>query len=64
MGRIDVTNSIATMAVGEIWHINPTCVNMQTVRNACSIANRLSDKLFSASCPGYTEPCITVKRIR
>lgn len=64
MGRIDITNSIATMEPGEIWHINPTCVNMQSVRNACSRANSSTDKLFSASCPGFSEPCITVTRIR
>lgn len=64
MGRVDVLRSIDTMEKGEVWHINPACVNMQTVRNCCSIANKTTDKCFSASCPGYEEPCITVIRTK
>lgn len=64
LGNIDIPRSIDTMTVGETWHINPAHVRMQTVRNCCSRANRSSDKVFSTSCPGYSDPCITVVRIR
>lgn len=64
MGRIDVPKSLDTMEVGEIWHINPSVVKMQSIRNCCSIANRDSDKVFSASCPGFSDPCITIRRLK
>lgn len=63
-GRIDVPRSIQTMSRGETWHINPSCIKMQTVRNCCSLANTSTDRLYTVSCPGFTEPCITVKRLK
>ena len=63
MGRIDIPSSLQTMERGEIWRINPTLVKMQTVRNCCSMASK-GDKVFSASCPGYTDPCITITRLK
>lgn len=63
-GHIDVPGTLQTMEVGEIWHLNPVCAKMQTVRNCCSIVNRSSSKMFSASCPGYTDPFITITRLR
>lgn len=64
LGNIDIPGSISTMDVGEIWHINPSCVRIGTVRNACSVANRTSHKFFSVNCPGYTDPCITITRLK
>ena len=64
LGNIDVPATIQTMEVGEKWHINPRLVNLRSVRNACSLANTRTDKSFSVSCPGYTDPCITIIRTR
>lgn len=64
MGNIDVAGSAQTMVVGERWRINPHLVNLRSVRNAISLLNTRTDKFFSVSCPGYTDPCITITRIR
>ena len=63
MGRISVAKTIRTMEPGEEWHINPDQVNMQTVRNCCSEASK-GPMLFRSSCPGFSDPCITIKRIK
>ena len=63
-GNIDIPNSLRTMDTGETWHINPSLVKMDTVRNVCSRLNSSTEMFFSASCPGFTEPCITVKRLK
>lgn len=64
MGNIDVPGSARTMAVGERWFINPRQVNLRSVRNAMSLLNTRTDMFFSVSCPGYTDPCITITRIK
>lgn len=63
-GRVDVPRTIATMDVGEAWKIPPRSVKLQSVRNACSVVNRSTDKFFSVSCPGFSDPVITVTRIK
>lgn len=63
-GRVDVPRTIATMEAGEEWHIAPDAVRLQSVRNVCSQANRMTDKYFRVSCPGISFPFITVKRIK
>lgn len=64
LGNLDVPGTIQTMAVGEVWHINPRLANIKSVRNACSLMNTRTDMSFSVSCPGFTDPCITITRIR
>ena len=63
-GNIDIPGSLRTMSTGEIWHINPSQVKMNTVRNVCSRLNSSTDMFFTASCPGFSEPCITVRRLK
>ena len=63
-GNIDVPGSIDTMAVGEVWRIAPERANLGSIRRACSVAGAALGKAFSVNCPGYTEPCITITRIR
>ena len=63
-GNIDIPGSVTTMSTGEIWHINPTLVNLRSVRNACSLLNSNTEMVFSVNCPGYTEPCIKITRIK
>lgn len=64
LGNIDVPGSAKTMEVGERWSINPRQVNLRSVRNALSLLNTRTDMLFSVSCPGYTDPCITITRLK
>jgi len=64
MGNIDVPGSAKTMAVGERWFINPRQVNLRSVRNAMSLLNTRTDMFFSVNCPGYTDPCITITRLK
>lgn len=64
LGNIDIPRSLQTMEPGEVWHINPRLVNIRSVRNCCSLATRAGDKVFSASCPGYSCPTITIRRLR
>ena len=64
MGNIDVPGSARTMTVGERWSINPQLVNLRSVRNAMSLLNTRTDMLFSVKCPGYTDPCITITRLK
>lgn len=64
MGNIDVPGSAKTMTVGERWSINPQLVNLRSVRNAMSLLNTRTDMFFSVSCPGYTDPCITITRLK
>lgn len=64
MGNIDLPGSLSTMSTGEVWHLNPAVVKMGTVRNVCSRLNTSTEKVFSASCPGYSDPFITITRIR
>ena len=63
-GRIDVPRTLETMSVGESWRINPNLVNMRSIRNCCSNATRNSDKVFAASCPGFSDPFVKITRLR
>jgi len=64
IGRLDVPKTMETMAVGEIWRIHPNLVNMRSVRNCCSKATTQTDKVFTASCPGFSDPFVKITRIR
>lgn len=64
LGHLDIPGSIKTMEPGEVWHINPRQANLASVRNACSLMNARTEMSFSVSCPGFTDPFITITRVR
>ena len=63
-GRIDWLRSFDTMERGEEYLIPETDAALQTIRNAVSVASKVSDKVFSSQCAGLTFPFIKVTRIR
>ena len=63
-GQVDLTGSIQTMSVVETWKLDPETTNLRTVRNVCSLASKLTDKVFTAQCPGLTENYIKITRLR
>ena len=62
-GNLDLQASMDTMIVGERWRIPEDALNIRTIRNAVSKANRVTDKVFSSQCAGLTDPFITITRI-
>lgn len=63
-GHLDVRGSMATMAPGEEWRIDPSEVAMNTVRNYCSRAGKEGGRAYTCRCPGETENFITIIRTR
>lgn len=62
-GNIDVPATLRTMRVTERWVIDPSLVNIGSVRNVCAKMKR--ERLsFTVHTPCYSEPNITVVRNR
>lgn len=62
-GNIDVPGTLRTMRVADKWVIEPSVVNIGSIRNVCSKMKK-EGLSFSVHVPGYSEPNITVIRNR
>lgn len=60
-GNIDVPGTLRTMRVADKWAVEPSVVNIRSIRNICS-KMRASGFSFSVHVPSYSEPNITVIR--
>ena len=63
-GRYDVPNTLLTMEVGEKWIVEDGLVNIRSLRNACSLANKNTDMKFEVHCPGFSVPYTSVIRTK
>ncbi len=48
-GRINVNQTLLTMAIGERWTINSTTASPECVRNACSYLKRKTGRIYSVN---------------
>lgn len=63
-GQISVSNTIATMDVGEVWTVSEGVVVKEYVRNACSRYGRQDGKIYKVSAPKQQRGIITITRIK
>ena len=48
-GRINVNQTLLTMAIGERWTISLTTASPECVRNACSYLKRKTERIYSVN---------------
>ena len=63
-GHISVSNTIATMDVGEVWTVSEDVVVKEYVRNACSRQGKKDGPIYKVSAPKQQRGIITITRIK